>query len=205
MNRPYDKPKLHIAMVKRPGPENIFAQVIECDQGNPFVREVKLLDVRQSVSAKAIKVVTSEGTDYIAVGNGEVRVEGLPEFRMNARSAVVRLDSNGKLKTLWVEGGTVAWWNDSLASHTMVVGKVEKTTQHDITISVENWPTDLNVKGMYFSVLNQYDGAYRMISASQIEPGKVKITLDPYEVNRIYIGQTIRIFPYAERNYTRSL
>ena len=205
MNRPYDKPKLHIAMVKRPGPENIFAQVIECDQGNPFVREVKLLDVRQSASAKAIKVVTSEGTDYIAVGNGEVRVEGLPKFRMNARSAVVRLDSNGKLKTLWVEGGTVAWGNDSLASHTMVVGKVEKTTPHDITINVENWPIELNVKGMYFSVLNQYDGAYRMISASQIEPNKVKITLDPYEVNRIYIGQTIRIFPYAERDYARDL
>ena len=66
---------------------------------------------------------------------------GAVEFRMNARSAVVRLEPNGKLKTLWVEGGTVAWGNDSLASHTMVVGKVEKTTQHDITISVENWPT----------------------------------------------------------------
>ena len=34
---PYDKPKMHIAMVKRPGPENIFAHVMECDQGTPRV------------------------------------------------------------------------------------------------------------------------------------------------------------------------
>ena len=200
-SRPYDRPKLHIVMVKRPGPENLFAHVIECDQGSPLVKEVQLLEVKQMTSAKAIKVVTSEGTDYIAVGNGELRIEGVPNFQMNARSAVVRLDANGGVKTLWVEGGTVAWRDKSLTASEMVSGMVEESTPHEITIDVNEWPSDLNVNGMYFSVLDQHDGAYRMISASQIAPNRVKIALDPYEVNRIIVSQTIRIFPYAERNY----
>ena len=199
---PYDKPKMHIAMVKRPGPENIFAHVIECDKGTPLVKEAQLLEAKQA-SAKAIKVVTSEGTDYLAIGNGELRIEGLPDFRMNARSAVVRLDANGALKALWVEGGTVAWGDKSLTASPMISGMVEEVTPHEITINVANWPSDLNVKGMYFSVLNQYDGAYRMISASQIAPNRVRIALDPYEVNRIIVSQTIRLFPYAERNYAK--
>ena len=200
---PYDEPKLHIALLKRPGPENIFAQVIESDQGAPFVKDARLMSSQSASPAKAVKVVTAEGTDYIAIGNGPLSLPDEPRFKMEARSGVVRLDANGRLASLWVEGGTILWDGHSLSAPGLIEATVQEVAPHEIVVETASWPDNLDIHGMYLSVIDQHDGAYRMIQATKEGASKVKITLDPYEVNRITPKQIIQIFPYAEKKFAK--
>ena len=195
-NRDFHKPlsdkKMHLLMLRRQGPENCFAGVLEGFSGAPTPREVELFPAQ---NGRALRVVSPERTEWFFSSNGQgpLTCAALPGMEMRARAGAVILEK-GIVKELFVVGGTIRCGGKELAAPE-ITGHITAFDEKARTITLDQELPESAVKE-YLYLPAYRDGFYRIEAVN----GKTVTLTDtaPYHMKP---QDTFHLIPSAFRNY----
>ena len=192
-NKPYDKTRINIIMSRKKGPDNVFVSVFEATKKQELISEVVYLKTRKNDKlTKAIQVKHPNGTDIIVVSNKteDVQLIDYPQFKLNGKYAVVRLNKSGKLKELWLGNGEkLIWANESItdaqtiSATVLAIDKVNKKIITDLKIL----PEKINQKNNYLIIPDHKSGEYRIKDMTK-ENNRVIISIDKKEIINLTVG-----------------
>jgi len=177
--------KLHLVSAEQPGPDNVFATVIE--SGAPDKLQVRKVARQDAADRTALSVEHAAGRDLVTLyKNGDFTVE--------------RRAADGKLVYTMISGDREL---GGLRGIPELRGKITAVSPdgHTLSTDLERLPDGVDWRNKIVSFDGLYDGAYRLAGAAR-ENGKVVLKLAPDELPRaIEAGLRFLMRPAVEKTF----
>ena len=198
---PFNEVDLWKAIIRRPGPENLFMTVVEAYEGEAARIEVTELEVEVTDGmARAVEVTSGELTDIVIVADADAAGAGVEltdydNVTFRGRLGYVSL-RDGKPERLWMLAG------EELACGDMVVrgvgevtGTVTAVDQAGFTVTTEaELPDSVEWEGVPLVIAGKADGAYPIQSVKR-EGGVTVVELEGEPIMDIEVGEAFTVRP----------
>ena len=208
-SRPYDKPMLDYVILRRPGPLNTFASIVEPLKGEAVIRSARLVPTGQTppadadgFSTVAFRVEHPAGVDYVVVApnaqtTSELEADG-HTIVLRGRLGVVSLDLEQRVQTLWLADG------DSLRCDAAAVdtdgafsSSIVAFDQAAFTFTVDcPLPEGKALAGQPLISDGRMDGVYTISRVEPVASGSV-VHLAREPIMRVQVGEAFRVPTHA--------
>ena len=204
--KPYDKTRINIMMSRKKGPDNVFVCVLEATKSQGLINEVTYLKTKNNNKlTKAVQIRHSSGSDIIVVADkpASVSLKKYPQFKLEGKYAVVRLDKANKLKMLWLADGKSLRWNEnSIGGAEKIIGTivaVDKLNKKLIT-NLKVLPEETDYHNNYLVVPGKTSGEYHIKNIKK-ENNKIVISIDKREIIDLQSGDQFFIPIHKQKSF----
>ncbi|MDD5727795.1 MAG: heparinase II/III family protein [Victivallales bacterium] len=199
-----DKVKLFPVIFQRPGPRNVFLNVIECFRGVPAIRKIEALAVKTTQGqVKALKIDSGDTLDLVLIADEKayraaVECPAFPQLKFKGRMGFISLKNN-QAAYMWCLGGTISWGKQTVGQGE-ISGKIIKV-DHSAKTALADAVIPGSVNHEYLMIPGKFDGVYKIMGIEKSGNGKTLIKFSPDEIVNIAGGDNFRIIPWAEKYY----